>query len=480
MDSKRREQLLEGIAEDSIRVRAAEAKLAAEETTGKRLVGIPPAEKRDAGWFKYVWETYCRGSKRMHLRDIQYKLTTIRPPIMMAPGVRPNEKDETGLPKRGAPKRDPVKDAISLPFTHTSWTWGKLQEAAKVARKYLFVDAREFEEHRSPTVKEHSQFRKTPKPFIMWDERSEIKEPLVAGYDYHPADQPYTIEVWCEKSTMDDVLEPLCDELGINYQAQTGMFSITRAVEMLCRARKPTRLFYISDFDPAGRNMPAAFAKALAYYSPIYASGVDIRMTQLALTAQQVIDYDLPQNVMDKEKIDSDYATKFIELYGDAFTELDALEAIRPGELGRLVREAVEPYIDRDLAKRCYEREREAQRKVKEQWDAEIVEETKELDEIKDEMEYIKKRLAEKLAPYNEKLDEIQARCNREKAPIEEEIEAIEKGVQDDELLPLEEESMHKREEINERKFQPDLLRRAEPHVATEDGMEWLFEQEKV
>jgi hypothetical protein len=45
-------------------------------------------------------------------------------------------------------------------------------------------------------------------------------------------------------------------------------------------------------------------------------------------------------------------AKSFIERFGDRATELDALEALHPGELARMVREALEPYYDRDNPKK--------------------------------------------------------------------------------------------------------------------------------
>ena len=41
-------------------------------------------------------------------------------------------------------------------------------------------------------------------------------------------------------------------------------------------------------------------------------------------------------------------AKSFIERNGDRATELDALEALYPGELARIIREALEPYYDRE------------------------------------------------------------------------------------------------------------------------------------
>src|SRR5215217_5151327 len=42
-------------------------------------------------------------------------------------------------------------------------------------------------------------------------------ETEVDGYLYEEALQPYHVEVWAEKTTMNDILVPLCSSLGANY-----------------------------------------------------------------------------------------------------------------------------------------------------------------------------------------------------------------------------------------------------------------------
>jgi hypothetical protein len=76
----------------------------------------------------------------------------------------------------------------------------------------------------------------------------------VGGYGYDPSDEPVLLSVWCEKSTMDDILVPLCRSLHVNYLSGTGYESIPAAVAMLRRADDyPSRrlhVLYISDHDP--------------------------------------------------------------------------------------------------------------------------------------------------------------------------------------------------------------------------------------
>src|SRR5262249_60341387 len=73
--------------------------------------------------------------------------------------------------------------------------------------------------------------------------------------------QPYQVEIWCEKSTMNDVLMPLGERYGVNVITGTGELSLTHCVRLVRRAEEsglPVRILYVSDFDPAGASMPAA------------------------------------------------------------------------------------------------------------------------------------------------------------------------------------------------------------------------------
>ena len=90
----------------------------------------------------------------------------------------------------------------------------------------------------------------------------------VYGYDYAPTLQPHLIEVWSEKSGDDATLKPLARELGFNYCPGVGFQSVTNIRKMFRRAKdtgKPTRILYISDFDPAGMGMPVQVGRQTQY-----------------------------------------------------------------------------------------------------------------------------------------------------------------------------------------------------------------------
>jgi hypothetical protein len=163
--------------------------------------------------------------------------------------------------------------------------------------------------------------------------------------------QGYHIEFWCEKSTMNDELMPLGERYGINVVTGIGEMSLTRCVELVARAeesQRPVRILYLSDFDPAGASMPVAVARKIEFaIGDRY--GLDIQVRPIVLTHEQCIRYRLPRTpIKETEK----RAAKFEERFGEGATELDALEALHPGELERILLREVGRYHDPDLDNR--------------------------------------------------------------------------------------------------------------------------------
>ena len=157
--------------------------------------------------------------------------------------------------------------------------------------------------------------------------------------------EDYAIEIWAEKSTMNDVLEPLARRLGVTLVTGVGELSHThcnRLVKRALRHRRKTRILYISDFDPAGDGMPVSIARKIEHI--LRRDGhedLDIRLDPLVLTAAQVRHHDLPRiPIKDSDKRKGHFEAR----HGEGATELDALEAIHPGELARLVKARVEVY----------------------------------------------------------------------------------------------------------------------------------------
>ena len=104
------------------------------------------------------------------------------------------------------------------------------------------------------------------------------------------------------------------------------------------------------DPPPAGQSMPLAAARKIEYFSRKNDLDLDIRLYPLILTADQCKQYHLPRTpIKDSER----RAGVFEARHGAGATELDALEALHPGELRKIVIEAVDHYYDSDLQERA-------------------------------------------------------------------------------------------------------------------------------
>jgi hypothetical protein len=252
----------------------------------------------------------------------------------------------------------------------------------------------------------------------------------VDGYDYHQADQPYLLEVWIEKSTMDDILLPVCRSSGMNLVTGVGYLSVTRVVEMLRRVaahRKPTRIFYISDHDPSGEGMPIQAARQAEFWLRQYDADMGIKLTPIALDAEQAASYDLPRAPIKDSNLGR---AGFEERHGAGAVELDALEALHPGELARLLREAASPYVDGSLPSRLIRASEEAEADALATWKQETQAERATLRAIDirasaiargyvAELRALSERMEAEIAPLQEQLEELRLAVARRAESLE-------------------------------------------------------------
>ncbi|MGI8936893.1 MAG: hypothetical protein ACR2JF_01520 [Iamia sp.] len=279
-----------------------------------------------------------------------------------------------------------------------------------------------------------------------------IDPPIVTGYDYSLEDQPVLVEVWVEKSTMNDVLVPLCEELGVNLVAGSGFASITGVVDLLRRAHradKACRVLYVSDFDPAGHQMPTAVARQVEYWADLYAPGTDIKITPVVLTSGEVEESEPPRT---PTKETDRRRAGFEERHGGGAVELDALEALHPGELARIVRQAMAPYRDVWLRRRLAHTAHEAQEVAREAWDATVAGEQAQLDGVAQD-------IAAVVAGYQAELDDLAARMSADMAPHEHRLSRVWHAVQ-----------------AKAAGFRVDLPPRPEGEVGAADESGWLFD----
>ncbi len=241
------------------------------------------------------------------------------------------------------------------PYENTEEAWKNLCQASKQARYLGLVSIGNIADHKNPEPHVFAKYE--------WESRvrfevdiPELAHPSVWVGGFNPVMvQPYHLEVWVEKSTMDDVLLPVCEEYCANLVTGEGEMSITAVHELsrrLRQANKPARIFYISDFDPAGQSMPRAVARKIEWM--IRGAGLDVKLCPLVLTAEQVREYGLPRTpIKETER----RGAKFEERNGAGAVELDALEALHPGELARIVSEALGEFWDEGAAEGAQEKE---------------------------------------------------------------------------------------------------------------------------
>lgn len=314
-------------------------------------VGTPGA-RAQAEWFAGVWQagSFSRGA---HLRRLHYWCVS-------QGGLRAHD---------------------GKPYENTEGCWQYLCQASKAARYLGLVDIADVADHKNPDPRIMAWYQDEP------NARFEVNVPELADPDiwingrlaggtwktgFNPAAvQPYHLEVWFEKSTMNDVLLPICQQYGANLITGEGEMSITAVyglVQRLREADKPARIFYGSDFDPAGQSMPRAVARKIEWL--LYAEGLrsDVKLAPLVLTQEQVQEYALPRTpIKDSEQ----RAARFEQMHGKGAVELDALEALHPGTLAGILEEALSAYYNREAEREARTKER-ALRQVIRQRVAEI------------------------------------------------------------------------------------------------------------
>jgi hypothetical protein len=402
------------------------------------------AQQAKAEWFAGLW-TRCGATTGVHLRRLHYWLVSQHGPTMHD----------------------------GRPYENTEACWGYICDAGKAARYLRLVDPMAFVDRRNPDPHVYivqpedtrdpncdiadTQFQ-PGLPHIEtdpgWALNLRVPDPYITGYGYAPADQPFHIELWVEKSTMDDVLIPVCEDLGLNLVTSLGFQSITGVLSMLQRigqSGKPARIFYISDYDPAGDGMPVAVARQAEYWHEEYGYE-NIKLNPLALTREQAARYRLPRiPVKDSDRRKPAWERR----EGEGATELDALEALYPGTLAQMVREAVQPYRDEGLPSRLYRAELKATSLARTKWSEETHDERVQLSGMQQQAQEI-------VAKYQGELTRLNDSMQAELEPVRERLEVVWQAVQD-----------------KAETFTVDLPERPEPEVDLPDEEEWLLDTDR-
>jgi len=155
------------------------------------------------------------------------------------------------------------------------------------------------------------------------------------------ATQPYHVEVWSEKNGLSDVIRPVCNAYRVPYVPTKGQPSITllynSAQEMIASGKR-THLLYVGDHDATGLNISRVIEEELREF------GVDVTLHRVAVTPEQIDLYNLPTRP--GKQSDNKHAA-FVSTYGPDCVEVDALQVVSQDLLPTLIRQAIEPLIDK-------------------------------------------------------------------------------------------------------------------------------------
>lgn len=366
--------------------------------TGRRVVDLialapqndpfyvgTPSQRALGEWFAEFYHNTFRYGQRAHIRRCHYLIVSL--------GLQlPNGK----------------------PYENTEECWATLLQASKAARYLKLVDIYSFDDRKNDEPADYSPGAPSEPEISVQDylysadlQLPDFPMPPYYSLTGYEAPQPYHLEVWCEKTTMNDILLPLCRQYGMVLQTGAGELSITATANLARRleaAGKPARIFYVSDFDPAGQSMPVAVARKLEYFVRNEGLTSDIRLFPVVLTSEQVAAYRLPRTPIKESERRREH---FEQHHGTGAVELDALEALRPGELARVLTQHIERYYDPELEARARAKREEVEQDLRAIRRDVITRHADEIATAKAELEGIRADLGPRMQVYGERVQRL-------------------------------------------------------------------------
>lgn len=165
--------------------------------------------------------------------------------------------------------------------------------------------------------------------------------------------QPYRIVLFGEKTSLEEELRPIAEKYGTELLLPTGEASDTMIAELAARSAEDGRttvILYCSDFDPSGRQMPVSVSRKLMALKDLYYPNLGLELYHIALTLEQVKKFNLPDSPI---KEGENRGKKWQEVFGREQTEIDALLALHPGALSKIVEDFIGAFYDASLGERA-------------------------------------------------------------------------------------------------------------------------------
>jgi hypothetical protein len=229
------------------------------------------AKHRDGEWLALQAERLGLGHRKIHLRGLHYML------VSSTALVKPN----------GAPYRNVEED----------WDW-LIEDAAKAARwlGYIpfeqIVDARNSE----PVIRVREQKPELPpQPWISVGLDVTVPDAVdLQPYVYvdpFRVDQPYRLVFYGEKTSLDDIINPIARDCEADLYLPAGEITDSQLYRMASEGAadgRPMVVFCFSDCDPAGWQMPISIARKLQAFGALLFPALQFQVRRVALIPGQV------------------------------------------------------------------------------------------------------------------------------------------------------------------------------------------------
>jgi hypothetical protein len=292
-----------------------------------------PKRRQDGEWLAMHAARLGLGNRKIHLRGLHYML------VAAGDVLKPD----------GAPYRNTEQD----------WSW--MQEDAAKAARWLghipfdqIVDARNAEPVIRPAV---SRSILPPQAHISVGLDVTVPdavdlEPWVY-VDPFEVPQPYRVVLYGEKSSLEEVLDPIAARVGADLYLPAGELTDTQLHTMAKTGAADGRQMVVlvfADCDPSGWQMAISIGRKLQAFKALLYPDLEFQVRRVALSPEQVRLHGLPSTPLkDTER----RADRWREATGTEQTEIDALAALRPDLLRRIAEQAVTPFFDPTLNRRC-------------------------------------------------------------------------------------------------------------------------------
>jgi hypothetical protein len=142
------------------------------------------------------------------------------------------------------------------------------------------------------------------------------------------------VEIWLEKDALAGVIYPITSMFDVPLMVARGYASLSflySAAEAINELDVPTYIYHLGDFDPSGVNAGEKIEETLRELAP----DADISFERIAVTPEQIEDWDLPTR-----------PTKTTDTRSKGFGEVSVeLDAIDPNRLRDLVQTTIEQHL---------------------------------------------------------------------------------------------------------------------------------------